>query len=184
MRVALAAADVRLERAFHRLDAMRPAFALLLLAAACLGANVALAVLVGLPIREIGIDPRQVRLEGLVERGFAWVLLVVVVVAPLIETWLLQALPLWVARHWTARPAPAILAAAAAFAAAHALFSHLSHGLTQIGGGAVLAFTFFWASRRPPVPRPVLATWAVHAANNLAVVAFLFWAAGAAATPR
>lgn len=172
-----AALDARLERAFHRLDAMPVPRALLVLALASLGANLFLAFAVALPVRELGLDPRSLPdFARFVRRDFLRAVLIAVVAVPLLETWVFQALPLWVARHWTGRPTAHIALSAGLFAGAHAI-GHLTHGLTQVGGGVVLAFTFFWASRRPWRPRPVLATWAVHAANNLAVVAFLYWAA-------
>lgn len=177
MPLSAAALDARIARAFHRLDALPVPRALLLLALASLGANLFLAFAVALPVRELGIDPRPMAdITGFVRRAPARALLVIVVVVPLLETWLFQALPLWIARHWTGRPAAHIGLSAALFAGVHAL-GHLTHGLTQLGGGVVLAFTFFWASRRPWRPRPVLAAWAVHAVNNLAVVTFLYWAA-------
>ena len=172
------ALDARLESLFLRLDALPLPQALLALAATCIALNVAFALLLGWPARSLGLDPRAPAMgEAIVRMGPAKAFALVVLLMPFLETLLFQAFALLVSRQWTGRPTATIAFSAMVFAASHAVLSHLSHGLTQLAGGAMLALTFFWASRRPPRPRPILATWIVHALNNLAVVAFLFAAA-------
>lgn len=169
------ALDARLESLFLRLDALPLPQALLGLAATCIAFNVAFALLLGWPARQLGLDPRNPAMaEAILRMGPAKTVAIVGLLMPFLETLVFQALALFVSRHWTGRPSATIAFSAALFASAHALLSHLSHGLTQLAGGVMLALTFFWASRRPPHPRPVLATWIVHALNNLAVVSFLF----------
>lgn len=159
--------DRRIERLFLRLDAIALWRAIALLTALCLGAGVALALLVAWPLHASGLDPRLSSPARLLAGGPAKALLWGVALMPLVETWVSQAFPVFLARHVTGRPAPIIAFTTLAFAGAHALFSNAAHGLTTLGSGAVLGFTYFWASRRAPRPRPVLVTYAVHALNNL-----------------
>jgi hypothetical protein len=98
-----------------------------------------------------------------------------------VETWIGQFLGFWVARHFTARPAPIILGTGFAFAAAHGL-NAAAHGITQVGSGLVLALTWFWATRRAPSPRPVTFTFAVHALNNFSAIVLALAVSGL--TPR
>jgi hypothetical protein len=159
--------------ACDRLDGRSLPAAIALLGVSCLLANMAVAFGVVLPLKAAGAELALPSAHGLVARGFPFAFAVAVVAMPLFETWLLQVVPFFVLRHWTGRPAILVPCTAVVFAGAHAIGS-LGHAIAQLGGGLVLAFTFFWASRRPPKPSPVLATWAVHALNNLVAVGALF----------
>jgi hypothetical protein len=160
-------------RACERLDALPTPLAIASLAAACFGANMAIAFGILMPLIAAGVDLRLPSLSGLTSRGVLVAYLLAVLVGPFLETWLVQALGFLVARRWTGRPGPIIVAVGTAFAALHAIGAP-GHGVAQVGGGLVLAFTFFWSSRRLPRPRPVLDTFLVHALNNLAAVTLYF----------
>ena len=159
--------------ACHRLDAIGWPGAILVLACTCIVGNVAMAAGILLPLRAMGVDLGMPSGKFLLKLGYPLAVLIIAIAIPLLETWLMQVAPFFVVRHWSGRPAVLVVTSAVLFAGGHALNSP-GHALTQISGGLVLGFTYFWASRRPPAPRPVLATWAVHGLNNLFAVSVLF----------
>lgn len=175
--------DAWLQRLFLRLDALPLWRSIPTLAAIGLAASLTLAVFVALPLHLAGIDSRPFSGQRLMARGLALAFILGVLLVPLIETWVLQVFPMFVARHFTGRPFPIVLFLAVSFALPHAIFSNVGHGIAMLGAGSVLAFTYFWASRRPPRPHPVLATYAVHALNNAVALGlsalFLRWTGAA-----
>lgn len=171
----MSALDARLERLCRRFDAMPLWRAILALAATALAASFVLAVTLAWPVHLSGLDPRlPVPPQKLLARGVAWAVLYAVLFMPLLETLLLQAFPHLVARRFTRRPAAVVATMTAAFAAAHAVFSSLAHGVAMLGAGSVLGFAFYWAARRPPPLRPVMVTYAIHALNNFFVLGTVF----------
>lgn len=166
------ALDAWLERLFLRFDAIPLWKAIPLLAAMALAASLSIAIVIALPFYLTGLDPRlPLGPRQVLRRGFAFAVLYAVVFMPLVETLLLQSFPAFIARHVTGRPWPIIAVMALSFATAHAVLSSPFHGAAMLGAGSVLAFAYFWASRMPPRPHPVLVTYAVHALNNLIVIA-------------
>ena len=173
-----AAVDAAIHRLCDRLDRLHAIQAIALLGLVSLAANVLVGFGVVLPLVASGADLPLPRFDGLLARGAPLTLALGVLLVPLLETVLLQALPFFIARRWTGRPSAVIAVAALSHALPHGI-SYLGHGLTQLGGGLVLGFAYFWATRRAPKPRPILFTWAVHGCNNAVVLGALL-----AVTPR
>ena len=88
------------------------------------------------------------KLSGLPDRNFHFpfslpvVLFLVVIVAPVIETLLLQALPIWIARRFKAIFAIQLIASCALFGAAHIPEGILTFVAAGLIGGFYFAFTY------------------------------------------
>jgi len=102
---------------------------------------------------------------GLGRFGPAWIFLIAVVYAPVVETLLAQVLPMELAHRLGAPSSACVLLSGLVFACGHYLNGGLAHGMTTFFGGMILACAYV-AMRWAGVGPAVLAAGTAHAVQN------------------